>query len=129
MSATPSCCPHCGSAELRLAHPFRSRSNPWAFVLGGPLLAVLWGASRREEMRCNQCDAVFEQSTRGSRVLFVVLLGVILLTALGIMAEVFDWVESEGPSPRPLPMREEVPSRNPQSPLGGILPESFKCSV
>ena len=91
VSATPSSCPKCGGYELRVAHPFKSQVNPFVFIFGGFLLSVLWSGSRKQEMRCSQCDTIFEQSTRRSRVVSVLLLGFIFLIVLGVLAEIFDW--------------------------------------
>jgi hypothetical protein len=93
MSATPLSCPKCGGSELRVAHPFKQRVNPLVFIFGGFLLSVLWSGSRKQEMRCCQCDTFFEQSTRTSKVLSVVLLVVVLLIVLGVLAQVFGWAE------------------------------------
>ncbi len=93
MSATPSACPKCGCTELRIAHPFKSRVNLWLFIFGGALLSMLWSGSRKQEMRCNQCDAIFEQSTRSSRVVSVLFIIFILLVALGFLAQILGWTE------------------------------------
>ena len=93
MSATPSSCPRCGCTELRVAHPFKSHVNIWVFLFGGALLSLLWSGSRKQEMRCSQCDSVFAQSTRSSRVVSFLLLGFILLIVLGVLAEIFGWGE------------------------------------
>jgi hypothetical protein len=93
MSATPLSCPKCGSSELRVARPFKSHVNPLVFIFGGFLLSVLWSGSRKREMRCSQCDFVFEQSTRSSRIISSLLLSLILLIVLGALAEIFGWGE------------------------------------
>ena len=93
MSATPSSCPKCGSTEFRVAHPFKSHVNPLVLIFGGFLLSVLWSGSRKQEMRCSQCESVFEQSTRSSRVVLFLLLGFVLLIVLGVLAQIFGWVE------------------------------------
>ena len=55
MSATPSSCPKCGCTDVHVAQPLKSHINSWLVIFGGILLSVLWGVSRKEEMRCNQC--------------------------------------------------------------------------
>ena len=67
--------------------------NPWVFIFGGALLSILWSGSRKEEMRCNQCGSIFEQATRSSRVLSVLLLGFVLLIVLAVLVEIFGWTE------------------------------------
>jgi hypothetical protein len=91
MSAIPSSCPKCGSSELRVAYPFKSHVNPWVFIFGGFLLSLAWSGSRKQEMRCGQCNEVFPQSTRTSRIFSVILLCLILLMMLGALAAFFGW--------------------------------------
>lgn len=91
MSAIPSSCPKCGSSELRVARPFKGHVNLWVFILGGFLLSLLWSGSRKREVRCCQCNDVFQQSTRTSRVFSVILLCLILLIVLAVLAHFFGW--------------------------------------
>jgi len=61
--------------------------NPWVFFFGGWLLSLLWTGSRKEEVRCVQCETVFQRPTRASRVAWVLLILFIVLVLLGLWAE------------------------------------------
>src|SRR5438874_1465231 len=85
-----SSCPKCGSTELQLAHPFKRHVNPWVFFFGGWLFSFLWSTSRKEEVRCVQCETVFQRATRVSNVAWTLLILFILLILLGLWAELFE---------------------------------------
>jgi hypothetical protein len=83
-------CPRCGGKEAQPVQDVLKRHfNPWAFWFGGWLFSLLWSGSRKEDVRCVQCETVFQRHTRVSRVAWVVLIIIILLTLLGLLAEWF----------------------------------------
>jgi len=57
------------------------------------LFSLLWTGSRKEQVRCVQCETVFQRPTRASRVAWVLLVLLILLVLLELWAELF------GPQP------------------------------
>ena len=87
MAGDEQACPRCGSRDIQPAGVLRRHVNPWVFFLGGWLVSLLWSGSRKEEVRCVQCDTVFQRPTRVSKVAWVLLILVILLILLGLWAE------------------------------------------
>jgi hypothetical protein len=87
MAGDAQACPKCGGRDVQPAGVLRRHVNPWVFLLGGWLLSLLWSLSRKEDVRCVQCDIVFRRSTRGSRVALVLLILFILLILLGLWAQ------------------------------------------
>ncbi len=87
MAGDEQACPRCGSREVQLAGVLKRHVNPWVFFFGGWLLSLLWSGSRREEVRCVQCQTVFQRPTRASRIAWVLLILVVLLIVLGLWAE------------------------------------------
>jgi hypothetical protein len=81
-------CPACGGAERAPAGLF-SKRNFWMMHLGGWLLSSLWGASREQQVRCVQCDALYFTETRGTRIAGIALWVLILLVLLGAIAQQF----------------------------------------
>jgi uncharacterized protein (DUF983 family) len=57
--------------------------------LFGWILAALWDGSRKVELRCAQCNAVFRHRSEGSTVALVVLIIIVVLVALGILGSIF----------------------------------------
>jgi predicted nucleic acid-binding Zn ribbon protein len=57
------------------------------FFFGGWLVSLLWSGSRKEEVRCVECDTVFQRSTRASKIAWVLLILVVVLILLGLWAE------------------------------------------
>jgi len=86
MAGDPQACPRCGGKEVESAGVLRRHVNPWVFFLGGWLLSLLWSGSRKEEVRCVQCETVFQRSTRASRVAWILLILIVILTLLGLWA-------------------------------------------
>ncbi len=80
-------CPHCGEKDHHPAGVLRRSNNPWMFYFGGWLIALLWGASRKRQVRCVQCDTLYDTDTRGSRVAGVMLLVFFLLLLFGAIVE------------------------------------------
>src|SRR5690349_11761018 len=76
-------CPKCGSKEVQRADLLKRRVNSTVLMLewlGGWVLAGLWMAGAKERVRCRQCDAIFERSTRFSttaRILFAIVLALV----------------------------------------------------
>jgi hypothetical protein len=89
MAEDDQACPRCGGREVQPAGILRRTFNPWVFFLGGWLLSLLWSGSRKEEVRCVQCDTVFHRSTRISRIAWVLLVLFISLILLALWAELF----------------------------------------
>jgi hypothetical protein len=90
MAGDPQACPKCGSKEVQPAGVLRRHVNPWVFFFGGLFLSLLWSGSRKEEVRCVQCDTVFQRPTRASRVAWVLFILFILLILLGLWAKLFE---------------------------------------
>src|SRR2546425_8617921 len=87
MAGDTQACPKCGGKEVQPAGVLRRHVNPWVFFLGGWLLSLLWSGSRKEEVRCVQCETVFQRPTRASRVAWQLLILFIVLILLGLWAE------------------------------------------
>ena len=87
MAGDPQACPRCGSKEIQPAGVLRRHVNPWVFFFGGWLLSLLWSGSRKEEVRCVQCETVFQRPTRASRIAWALLVLFILLILLGLWAQ------------------------------------------
>ncbi len=87
MAADDQVCPKCGGKTVQPAGVLRRHVSPWMFFLGGWVLSLLWSGSRKEEVRCLQCDTVFQRSTRMSKVAWVLFLAVVGLILLGLWAE------------------------------------------
>jgi hypothetical protein len=86
MAGDEKACPRCGGTEVHSAGVLRRHVNPWVFFLGGWLISLLWSGSRKEEVRCAQCDTVFQRPTRASRIAWALLILVVLLMLLGLWA-------------------------------------------
>jgi hypothetical protein len=93
MAGDEQACPRCGGREVQPAGVLKRHVNPWAFYFGGWLFSLLWTGSRKEQVRCVQCETVFQRPTRASRVAWVFLIFFILLLLLELWAELF------GPQP------------------------------
>src|SRR5258706_15213657 len=93
MAGDGQACPRCGGREVQPAGVLRRHVNPWIFYFGGWLFSLLWTGSRKEQVRCVQCETVFQRPTRPSRVAWVLLILFILLVLLELWAELF------GPQP------------------------------
>jgi hypothetical protein len=91
MAAQPRACPRCGGREVQPAGVLKRHISLWALLLGGWLFSLLWSGSRKQQVRCVQCETLFERSTRTSRVVLVLLILFVLLTLLGL------WAESSSP--------------------------------
>ena len=87
MAGDTQACPKCGGKEVQPAGVLRRHVNLWVFFFGNWLLSLLWSSSRKEEVRCVQCETVFQRPTRASRVTLVLLILFILLILLGLWAE------------------------------------------
>jgi hypothetical protein len=93
MAGDEQACPKCGGKEVQPAGVLRCHVNPWVFYFGGWLFSLLWTGSRKEQVRCVQCETVFQRPTRASRIAWVLLILVILLVLLEL------WAEPFGPQP------------------------------
>jgi hypothetical protein len=82
-------CPKCGSTDVQAAGVLRRHVNHWAIFFGGWLLAALWSGSRKEEVRCAQCDTVFQRATRASKIAWILFLVLLALVLLGLWEELF----------------------------------------
>jgi len=80
-------CPTCGGVERAAAGLMVNSHNPWMYHFGGWLLGSLWGASRRQQVRCVTCDSLYFTETRGTRVAGILLWIVILFVLAGLTAE------------------------------------------
>jgi hypothetical protein len=87
MTGAEHACPRCGSTEVQPAGVLRRHVNPWVFFFGGWLISLLWSGSRKEEVRCVQCDTVFQRPTRASKIAWALLILVAGLILLGLWAE------------------------------------------
>jgi hypothetical protein len=72
---------------VRPAGVLRSHVNPWVFYLGGWVISLLWSFSRKEEVRCVQCDTLFQRSTRASKIAWVILILLVGLIFFGLWAQ------------------------------------------
>jgi hypothetical protein len=82
-------CPNCGSNEYAPAGVLTKARNFWIWHFGGWLFHTLWGASREQQIRCVQCDALYLTQTRSTRIVGIVLWVFVLLLLLGIIAELW----------------------------------------
>src|SRR5882724_425506 len=89
-------CPRCGGTEVQPANILKRHVNPWVVFFGGWLVSLLWSGSRKEEVRCVQCETVFERSTRASRIAQILLILILLLILLGLLAQAFGWGAGKG---------------------------------
>lgn len=87
MAGDEQACPRCGGREVQPAGVLRRHVNPWVFFFGGWLLSLLWSGSRKEEVRCVQCDTVFQRPTRASKIAWVLFILLVVLILLGLWAE------------------------------------------
>ena len=61
-------CPECGQATQRL-RVSRSLYSPCVLVaLGGPTAALIFECSRKQQLRCGRCGALFAKHTVRSRI-------------------------------------------------------------
>jgi hypothetical protein len=98
MAGDERACPRCGGKEIQPAGVLRRHVNPWIFVFGGWLVSLLWSGSRKEEVRCVQCDTVFQRPTRVSKIAWVLFVVVVALILLGLWIELSEGVR-EGNAP------------------------------
>jgi hypothetical protein len=89
MAGDEQTCPRCSGREVQTAGVLRRHVNPWVYFFGGWLISLLWSGSRKDEVRCVQCDTVFQRSTPASKVAWVLLILLIGLILLGLWAEIF----------------------------------------
>ena len=87
MAGDERACPRCGCSITQPAGVLRRHVNPWVFFFGGWLVSLLWSGSRKEEVRCVECDTVFQRPTRASKIAWVLLIVVVALILLGLWAE------------------------------------------
>ena len=87
MAGDEQTCPKCGSREVQAAGILRQHANPWVLFFGGWWVSLFWSGIRKEEVRCVQCDTVFQRPTRGSRIVWILLILVVLLILLGLWAQ------------------------------------------
>jgi hypothetical protein len=81
------CCPQCGSQQYQQAGLLRRSINPWVAHFGGWIISTLFSASRKQQMLCTQCETFFFVETKSSRIAFVLLLLVLLLSSLCIILD------------------------------------------
>jgi predicted nucleic acid-binding Zn ribbon protein len=87
MNRSKPCCPKCGSLEYQQAGVTHRHFKLWVFLLGGWIFALLHGLSRKQQVRCVQCDTFFSIRTRTSRVALVLLLLIVALIVISILLE------------------------------------------
>jgi DNA-directed RNA polymerase subunit RPC12/RpoP len=87
---TRNCCPNCGAREHRQAGVLRRSFNPWLFHVGGLFVSVLYAASNKRQVRCEQCGTLFFIHTRTSRIALVLLVILLALIALGLLTAIFE---------------------------------------
>jgi len=87
VSGDEQACPKCGGSEVQPNQVLRRHVNPWVLFFGGWLLSLLWSGSRKEEVRCLQCDTVFQRPTRASKIAWVLFILLVLLILLGLWSE------------------------------------------
>jgi hypothetical protein len=80
-------CPKCGGTERQPAGVLRTSHNPWLFHFGGWLFASLWGSSREQQVRCDQCATLYMTATRGTRIAGILLWILLLLVLIGVIAQ------------------------------------------
>ena len=100
MAGNEQACPRCGSTDVRPAGVLRRHVNPLVFFVGGWLFSVLWSGSRREDMRCAECDTRFQRSTRVSRVVRIIFYILLALALLGLWLEIAEnlkWITPPEP--------------------------------
>ncbi len=88
-AAPPAFCPSCGNPEWAAAGVLTRPNSFWLMHLGGWLLASLWGASRKQQVRCVQCDHLYFAETRGTRIAGILLWVFVLMVLLGTMLDYF----------------------------------------
>ena len=76
-------CPQCGSRECRPAGVLRSSMKWWVNLLAWPL-AALWHLSRRQQVRCHECETLYFTDSTGTRV-FGVLFWILALLFLSVI--------------------------------------------
>jgi hypothetical protein len=91
MRFDPPNCPKCGSTDFHTTDLFKRHVSVWAWLVGGFFLSVLWSGSRPQKMRCEKCDAVFQQTTHRSRILSVLFLLFIALIIYSWIEEYLEW--------------------------------------
>ncbi len=87
MAEDEQACPKCGGREVQPAGVLRRHVNPWVFCFGGSAFSLLWSGSRKEEVRCLQCETVFHRPTRASKIAWILFLLLLALVLLGLWAE------------------------------------------
>jgi hypothetical protein len=78
-------CPNCGISENTPAGVLTRAFNPWIFLSLGWIASLLWGLSRKKQVRCIQCESLYFIETIGSLISSILLWIVLLLTLLGII--------------------------------------------
>jgi DNA-directed RNA polymerase subunit RPC12/RpoP len=82
-------CPNCGSHEYVDAIALESSYNPLLHHLGGWLLAMLYSASRKRQVRCVKCDTLFRIHKVGSRIAFYGFAVLLVFIVLSILLAIF----------------------------------------
>ena|SRR5687768_7157645 len=79
-------CPKCGSSDKAPAGVIGTGNMLYVityFLIWLFPLSLLWGASRKHQVRCVSCDTLYLIETRGTRIAGVVFWIVVLLFILG----------------------------------------------
>jgi drug/metabolite transporter (DMT)-like permease len=77
-------CPKCGSSQRVQAVLTRGPSL-WLFLTCGAVVSALWGASRKQQARCKDCETAYSYDTRGSRIAGVCFWILILFVLCGCL--------------------------------------------
>lgn len=80
-------CPQCGGTEHVTAGVLRPARNWWLFYIFGWLFAALWRASRKQQVRCVQCDTRYLTATAGTRIAGTLLWMFLLMIALIVIIQ------------------------------------------
>jgi hypothetical protein len=85
MSNQSSHCPKCGSRDWRPTLVLKRQFSIWWFLLGGWLIAFLYGMSRKEQVRCVGCETIYERRSVFSKVALAILIFMMVLIVIGIL--------------------------------------------
>ncbi len=88
-SARQDNCPKCGDIANTPAGVLIRSHKPWLWLVGGWWLAALWGASRKRQVRCTQCDALYFSATSASRTARAFLWAFCLECIIGLVRAFF----------------------------------------
>ncbi|EEF63219.1 hypothetical protein [Pedosphaera parvula] len=86
MSNQDTLCPKCGSQDWQPTVILKRQFKLWWVLFGGWIPAFFYGASRKEQVRCAQCETIYQRRSGFSKVALVIFIFLILLILMSVAA-------------------------------------------